>query len=169
MTTCRVPPTNSVIAASRDGLARSKRFPVHASIRAPRMLFYEPAAGQPRPHALSFDVNANQQPAHLSRWRTRTLSKSTRHFSRDLQNAAGSKKAIRDIDAQIGQRIREARQAQGMAKAVLTNGLGISFQQVQRTRTAPIGSALHGSATSPSYLECRSLSFMKVLSPSCGR
>ena len=65
---------------------------------------------------LSFDVNANQQPAHLSRWRTRTLSKSTRHFSRDLQNAAGSKKAIRDIDAQIGQRIREARQAQGWPK-----------------------------------------------------
>jgi ribosome-binding protein aMBF1 (putative translation factor) len=77
-------------------------------------------------------VHTHHQPAFSSRWSTGTLSKSTRHVSRDLRKAAGSKKAVRDIDAQIGQRIREARQAQGMAQEVLANGLGISFQQVQK-------------------------------------
>ena len=56
------------------------------------------------------------------------MSKSTRHVSRDLRKAAGSKKAVRDIDAQIGQRIREARQPQGMTQEVLANGLGITFR-----------------------------------------
>jgi transcriptional regulator with XRE-family HTH domain len=60
------------------------------------------------------------------------LSKSTRHVSRGLRKAAGSKKAVRDIDAQIGQRIREARQPQGMTQEVLADGLGITFQQVQK-------------------------------------
>ena len=60
------------------------------------------------------------------------MSKSTRHVSRDLRKAAASKKAVRDIDAQIGQRIREARQPRGMTQEVLANGLGITFQQVQK-------------------------------------
>ena len=45
---------------------------------------------------------------------------------------AKSTRRVRDLDAQIGRRIREARQAQDMAQHVLANGLGIIFQQVQK-------------------------------------
>ena len=45
---------------------------------------------------------------------------------------AKSARRVRDLDAQIGSRIREARQAQDMAQQVLANGLGITSQQVQK-------------------------------------
>lgn len=43
-----------------------------------------------------------------------------------------NRRQVRDIDAQIGQRIREARHAQGMAQTLLAKELGITFQQVQK-------------------------------------
>ena len=43
-----------------------------------------------------------------------------------------SRSRVRDIDTQIGQRIREARQAQSMPQTILANALGITFQQVQK-------------------------------------
>jgi transcriptional regulator with XRE-family HTH domain len=39
---------------------------------------------------------------------------------------------VRDIDAQIGERIREARHAQGMSQTLLADQVGITFQQVQK-------------------------------------
>ena len=41
-------------------------------------------------------------------------------------------RGARDIDAHIGNRVRAARQAQGMSQSVLANALGITFQQVQK-------------------------------------
>jgi transcriptional regulator with XRE-family HTH domain len=43
-----------------------------------------------------------------------------------------SHRQVRDIDAQIGQRIREGRRAQTMSQTMLANALGITFQQVQK-------------------------------------
>jgi transcriptional regulator with XRE-family HTH domain len=45
---------------------------------------------------------------------------------------AKSARGVRDFDAKIGQRIREARQAQDMSQTLLANALGISFQQIQK-------------------------------------
>jgi transcriptional regulator with XRE-family HTH domain len=39
---------------------------------------------------------------------------------------------VRDIDAQIGHRIREARHAQSMSQTLLADRVGITFQQVQK-------------------------------------
>jgi transcriptional regulator with XRE-family HTH domain len=39
---------------------------------------------------------------------------------------------VREIDGQIGQRIREARQAQSMSQPLLADRVGISFQQMQK-------------------------------------
>jgi len=39
---------------------------------------------------------------------------------------------VRDIDSQIGERIREARYAQSMSQTLLADRLGISFQQIQK-------------------------------------
>jgi transcriptional regulator with XRE-family HTH domain len=49
---------------------------------------------------------------------------------------AKSPRGVRDLDVQIGQRIKEARHAQGMAQETLANGLGITFQQVQKYENA---------------------------------
>jgi len=41
-------------------------------------------------------------------------------------------RGVTDIDTHIGNRVRAARQAQGMSQAILANALGITFQQVQK-------------------------------------
>ena len=43
---------------------------------------------------------------------------------------------VRDIDVQIGQRVKEARQAQDWSQERLADALGISFQQVQKYEKA---------------------------------
>jgi transcriptional regulator with XRE-family HTH domain len=43
-----------------------------------------------------------------------------------------SRRGVRNIDIQIGQRIREARRAQSMSQTVLADRVGITFQQVQK-------------------------------------
>ena len=45
---------------------------------------------------------------------------------------AKSARGVGDLDTQIGQRIREARRAQGMSQTMLADALGITFQQVQK-------------------------------------
>ena len=40
-----------------------------------------------------------------------------------------------DFDKQIGQRLRERRMLLGLSQAALANGLGITFQQVQKYET----------------------------------
>ena len=39
---------------------------------------------------------------------------------------------LRHIDAEVGRRIRKARLAKGMSQTVLGDGMGVSFQQVQK-------------------------------------
>ena len=96
--------------------------------------------------------SAAGQGAALPGMRTRLSSKGIRGLAKVLPCSAttrarsgikrhsGSRvtshRQVRDIDAQIGQRIMEARQAQDMTQERLADALGISFQQVQKYEKA---------------------------------
>ena len=43
-----------------------------------------------------------------------------------------STRGVRDLDTQIGQRLKEARRAQGLSQTLLAHALGITFQQIQK-------------------------------------
>lgn len=63
------------------------------------------------------------------------------------------------IDIHVGKRIRLRRLALNLSQETLAELLGITFQQIQNTKTAAIASVLPACGTVPVFLMCRCSSF----------
>ena len=67
--------------------------------------------------------------------------------------------SIEPVDVYVGTRVRARRQQLGMSQSTLADGLGVTFQQVQKYEK---GSALPGWRRSPNCCRCRSPTSMRV-------